>query len=1023
MSSFNLSEWAVKHRSMVIFMMLAVLIGGIVSFNQLGRLEDPKFNLPLMSGVVIWPGANSEDVQNQVLNPIEQELQELNGFDYVLSFSKQGYGGFKLVVKGGMSNEELHDAWYQARKKINDLRQTLPQGVRSIDLNDEYSDVYSALYAIRANELSTAELNDYSNQIKRELQRVPQISKIDILGKQPEQIEVLFSSQRLAALGLSPRHIFAAIQQQNQLSPSGSLDTQTDRVFVRVDGRLQNVQDVEKIAISAGNRLLTIGDVATVRLTTQTPSNFKVRYQGEPAFILGVTMKPNGDILKFGQDLQHKMDEIRAQLPLGVDTVQIADQPQVVKASVWEFEQTFLEALAIVLLVCLLFLGWRTGVVVALSIPLVLGIVAMVMNAKGWNLDRISLGALIIALGLLVDDAIIAVEMMVVKLEQGWDRLQAATFAYTSTAFPMLTGTMVTIAGFMPVGFAKSTSGEYAGGIFWIVGTALIASWFVAVVFIPYLGVLLLPTPKAHQATHDPYAGKIYAWFGRLLAWTVRRRGWVLGSTAALFVLAIAGMGLVQQQFFPTASRPELLVELRMKEGASIESTENAVKRLEKIIAQDKDVKFFSSYIGASAPRFFLSLAPELPNASYAQLVLMTHGVEGREAVRARLLKLFDDNLQFPELRGRVARLEFGPPVGFPVQFRVIGPDTNTVRKIAAQVRDQVRQSALVKDTQYEWYEQTRSLNVRLDQDKIRLLGLSSNEVAQTVQAILSGVPISQIYRRDEVVDIVVRSNAEERQKIEQLGDINLFSASGAVVPLSQVASLEPSFEEPVLWRRNRDTILTVRADVADGVQAPYASQKIFPTLQPIIDQLPVGYRIEQGGALEESENANVALAAVFPVMILVMLTFLMMQLQSFSRMWMVFMTFPLGFIGVVPALLLFNAPFGFVALLGVIALGGMIMRNSVILVVQIDDDIRDGEAPYQAIINATIRRARPVILTAAAAMLAMLPLSTSIFWGPMAIAIMGGLLVATGLTLLFVPALYALWFKVQAPQHAKSSV
>lgn len=1014
MSRINLSEWAVNHRTMVLFLMLVIIVGGLFSFNMLGRSEDPKFNVPVMTGVVIWPGANAHDVEKQVLNRLEQELQEVEGVDHVTSFSKQGYGGFRLSMRGGLSGQQLHDAWYQARKKINDIKTELPQGVQGPFFNDEYNDVYTGLFSLQAPDLTVAELNDLSNQIKRDFQSVPQISKIDIIGKQPERIEVSFSTQRLAALGLNPAILINAIQQQNQLNPSGAVETGNDRIFVRVDGSLNSVQDVANIPINAGAQLLTVADVAQVKLTTQDPANFRVRFQGEPSLVLGVTMQNNGDVLQFGNDLRTRLSEIQQQLPQGISLVQIADQPKVVADSVWEFERTFLEALAIVLLVCLVFLGWRTGLVVAASVPLTLGIVAMVMYAMNWNLDRISLGALIIALGLLVDDAIIAVEMMVVKLEQGWDRVRAATFAYTSTAFPMLTGTMVTVAGFMPVGFAKSTAGEYAGGIFWIVGTALAASWIVAVVFTPYLGIKLLPHNLSQTQHHDPYDRPLYQRFRTVVAWTVQHRKLVLGSTAGLFLLAILGMGLVQQQFFPTASRPELLVELRMKEGASFQATEAEVKRLEKVLLKDPDIEYFTSYIGASAPRFFLSLDPELPNSSFAQLVVMTKDIESREKVRSRLLHMFKQNMAFPNARGRVSRLEFGPPVGFPVQFRVIGPDADTVRQIATDVQNQVRQSKLVRDTQLNWNEQARSLNIKVDQDKVRLLGLSSTEVANTVQAVLSGAPVSQIRRNEELLDIVVRATSDERNSIEQLGDIQLFSRTGAVVPLSQVARIEPSFEEPVLWRRNRDMVLTVRSDLADGVQGPYASQKIEATLQPIIEKLPIGYRIEKGGAIEESAKANMALAAVFPIMLLVMLTFLMLQLHSFSRMWMVFMTFPLGFIGVVPALLLFNAPFGFVALLGVIALGGMIMRNSVILVDQIDQDIKSGLDPYHAIIEATVRRARPVILTAAAAMLAMIPLSSSVFWGPMAIAIMGGLLVATALTLVFVPALYALWFKVK---------
>lgn len=1019
MKGFNLSEWAVTHRAFVVFLMLATLIGGVFSFSKLGRMEDPQFSLPIMTTVVVWPGATATEMQNQVLNKIEQEFQELDGFESVQTFSRQGYGGIKLVMKGGLGKQTLDRTWYLARKKVGDIQEQLPAGVQGPYFNDEYNDVYTALYALQAPELTQQELNDSASRLKLQLQRVPQVAKVDVLGKQQEQVEVLFSSARLAALGLSPAQIINGLAKQNQVTPSGLTDTASDRVFVRVDGTLHSAEDVAATSISAGGKLLRLSDVATVRIATEDPARFKVRYDGQPTLIVGVTMQTGSNILTFGEHLDQSIQQIQRELPVGIELHKISDQPKVVADSVWEFERAFLEALAIVLAVCLVFLGWRTGIVVATSVPLVLGIVAMVMYAMDWNLDRISLGALIIALGLLVDDAIIAVEMMVVKLEQGWTRMQAATYAYTSTAFPMLTGTLVTVAGFMPVGFAKSTSGEYAGGIFWIVGTALIASWLVAVIFIPLLGIKMLPDFKPKDGTpagqaHDPYSGPIYQRFARLVTWAVTWRKSVILGVVALFVVAIAGMALVQQQFFPTASRPELLVEVRMREGASFEATETEVKRLEQILKKDPDVQFVTSYIGASSPRFFLSLLPELPNPSYGQLVVMTANSEAREAVLGRVLAIFDANQQFPNVRGRVLRLEFGPAVGFPVQFRVMGPELTEVRRIAAQVRDTVRQSPLVRDTQLEWNEQVRSIEVKPDQDKLRLLGLSSADVANTVQAVLSGVPATQIRRGDELVQVTVRAVEGERQQLDALAQVTLPTPSGQSVPLSQVASIVPRFEDPVLWRRDRQVVLNVRSDVMDGVQAPYATQQIWPSLQKIMDDLPAGYRIEQGGAIEESNKANKAIGAVFPVMLLTMLLFLMMQVQGFSRMFMVFLTAPLGLIGVVPALLLFQVPFGFVALLGVIALAGMIMRNSVILVVQIEQDITEGEAPWQAIINATVRRARPVILTAAAAILAMLPLSHSVFWGPMAISIMGGLVVATGLTLVFVPALYALWFRIR---------
>ncbi|NDY92456.1 efflux RND transporter permease subunit [Ideonella livida] len=1014
MKRLNLSEWAVTHQPLVLFLIIVTLVVGVFSFNRLGRLEDPTFEVPQMTAIVAWPGATAQEVQDQVLNRIERKLQELDQFDYVRSFARQGYGGITLWMKGGSTKAQLDEAWYQVRKKMGDIRQELPEGVRGPFFNDEYSERYSMLYALSAPELSMAELLDVTEGVKRQLQSVPGAGKVDVLGKQAEKVYVEVSTRRLAALGLPPSAVMEALARQNLMAPAGSADTPHDRVQVRVDGRLHSLADVQNVTLDVGGHVLRLADVASVRSGYEDPPSLTIRHNGVPVLAIGVSMKGNGNVTAFGQAMEARLAQIRQTLPAGVEIQQYADQPRVVAASIWEFERAFLEALAIVLAVSFVFLGWRTGIVVAASVPLVLGLVAAVMLAAGWSLDRISLGALIIALGLLVDDAIIAVEMMVVKLEQGVGRLQAATHAYTTTAFPMLTGTLVTAAGFMPVGFAKSIAGQYAGGIFWVVGVALILSWLVAVVFTPYLGVKLLPKHLGHGQHHDVYDRPIYHRLRRVVDWAVQRRWVVLAATVSLLGAAGAGMTLVQQQFFPTAARPELLVELRLREGASFAATEQQVKKLETILKQDEEVEFFTAYTGAGTPIFYLSIQPELPNPGFAQVVVKTAGIEQRERVRARLMTLFAQDEALPDVRARVTRLEFGPPVGFPVQFRVTGPDPAVVRDIAYRVRDTVRQSPLVRDTQLDWNEQVRSVKVHLDQDKARQLGLSNADIQGLVQTTLDGAPVTQIRRGEELVDVVVRATPEERRGIGQLGDLQVFTRSGVTVPLSQIARIEPTFEEPVLWRRNRDMVLTVRSDLADGVQGPYATEQIRPALRPIVDSLPAGYRIEEGGAIEESDKANVALFAVFPAMFAVTLTLLMIQLQSFSRLFMVFMTGPLAIIGVVPALLAFQAPFGFVALLGVIALGGMIMRNSIILVDQIDQDIARGVAAWTAIVEATVRRSRPVVLTAAAAVLAMIPLTRSVFWGPMAIAIMGGLVLATALTLVFVPALYAAWFRVR---------
>jgi multidrug efflux pump subunit AcrB len=747
-----------------------------------------------------------------------------------------------------------------------------------------------------------------------------------------------------------------------------------------------------------------------------------VRSNGRPALGIGVSMLEGANIITLGEDLKQAMKSIVAELPVGVEITQVADQPHVVDESVSEFFHVFTEALAIVLIVGFVSLGLRTGVVVALSVPLVLAIVFVVMFATGFDLHRITLGALIIALGLLVDDAIIAIEMMVVKMEQGFDRVKAATFAWTSTAFPMLTGTLVTAAGFLPVGFAKSSSGEYAGGIFWVVGIALIASWFVAVLFTPYLGLKLLPElKKKKNVEHDPdaiYQTRIYRALRSVIDLALRRRKTVVAATIFMFLASIAGFGLVQQQFFPTSTRTELFFEMRLPEGTAIGVTEATAKKAEQLIGNDPDVASYTTYVGAGAPRFWLGLNPELPNANFAQIVIVAKDLDGRERLKARLEKAIADGA-LTQARARVDRFVFGPPVGFPVQFRVIGPDPLKVRAIAEDVRKVMAENHKLIDPHLDWNEQVKSIRLDIDQDRARALGLTPQEVAQTLQTLVSGYTITQYREGIERIGVVARAIPSERLDLDRLPALTIATRNGVAVPLSQVAKLSYEFEEPILWRRNRDLVLTVRSDVIDGVQAPDVSNEVAPKLKSIKDALPYGYRIETGGSIEESVKANVALVAVFPVMIIAMLVLLMIQLQSFSRLALVVVTAPLGLIGATGALLISNRPFGFVALLGLIALAGMIMRNTVILVDQIDRDIAEGHARYRAIIDATIRRARPVTLTALAAILGMIPLSRSVFWGPMAITIMGGLLVATILTLLVVPALYALWFRVTKDEPA----
>lgn len=1009
---FNLSAWALRNRALTLFLLLATLVAGVFSFSKLGRLEDPVFNVPTMTVVAAWPGADARTVQDQVLNRIEAELQDIEGIDHLRSFSRNGFGGITVWMHGGSSKAQLDRAWYLARKKVGDIAPDLPEGVRGPFFNDEFTDVYAVLYALQAPGLPTGDLNLLAEQLRRRLQGLPGVNKVDVLGKQQEQVLIEVNSQRLAALGLNPGQVLQALQAHNTVQPSGSWEGGSERHAIRVNAGLRDLSQLEAIPLQASGRVIRLGDVARLRWADIDPPAYTIRRNGTPALALGITLQSHGDLLALGRTLDERQAELQALLPAGVRLEKYADQPTVAESAVWEFEKSFLEALVIVLAVCFVSLGWRSGLVVAASVPLVLAVVACVMHAMGWALDRISLGALIIALGLLVDDAIIAVEMMVVKLEEGWSRTRAAAYAWQATALPMLSGTLITIAGFMPVGFANSISGQYAGGIFWVVGVALLASWLVAVLFTPYLGAAWLqPAPQPHAA----YDSRAYQRLRQLLRQALRRPWWVMLGTVLALALAAGGLiGAVQQQFFPTASRPELLVELRLREGASWAATTAEVARLERWLGQQAEQQGFVAYTGAGSPRFYLSLSPELPNPGYAQFVIQTADLAAREALRQRLMQTLDQGELLPASRGRVTRLEFGPPVGFPVQFRLIGPDTKELRRLGEAMKAQLQTSPLLRDVQLDWFEQVRRVQLDVDTAELARLGLSPSSVQQALQLATDGAPAGVLRLGEERVELRLRGDAAERLAPEHLETLRLFTPRGDSVPLGAVAQIRDQYEEPVLWRRNREPFITVRAEVQDGIQGPYATQQVAPLLERV--DLPPGYRLEWGGAIEESAKSNRALVAVFPAMFGVILLLLMWQLRSFRRVGLVFSLAPLGVIGAVPALLAFQAPFGFVALLGLIALGGMIQRNAVILVDQIDRDLAAGLARVDAIVEATVRRTRPVLLTAAAAILAMIPLTRSVFWGPMAVTIMGGLVVATLLTLVLVPVLYDRFVPPTAP-------
>ncbi|MFN3767057.1 MAG: efflux RND transporter permease subunit [Ectopseudomonas guguanensis] len=1013
MNGFNLTDWALRHRAVVLFLLLLVALAGIASVPRLGQLEDPNFSVPSMTAFVLWPGATAQQLQDQVLNRMEKKFEQIDHFEKVVTYARQGYAGMTLTVRGGTSKADQLEAWYQARKKLGDLRQELPEGVVGPIVNDEYGDVYGLMYAVKGDGIGEADLADAAEDIKRSMLKVPMVKKVDLIGKQAERIYVEFSQQRLAALGITPLAIAESLKAQNTLLPAGQIDTENDRVMVRVSGQFVGEEDIRNLPISAGGRQIKLADVASVRRGYEDPPSYTVRHNGQPVLMLGISMTNDGNIVQLGEAMATAVARIQAELPYGIELERVADQRSTVKEAIHDFVRALAEALIIVIAVSLVSLGWRAGLVVATSVPLVLGAVVLLMLAMGWNLERISLGSLIIALGLLVDDAIIAIEMMLAKMESGWDRVRAAAFSYESTAMPRLTGALITAAGFLPIGLSQSTTGEYAGGIFWIVGAAVIFSWLCSGLFTPYLAVKMLPKDLGqHQHGGDQYDSRFYRRLRGMIDAAIAHRWRVIGVTFAALVLALGCIKLVPQQFFPNSSRPELVIDLRVKEGASFAATSEQVQRMERLLAKDQDVRFYTAYTGAGAPRFYLSLNPELPNPGFAQFVVMTKDLEARERVHARLMAEADR--EFPQAWVRVTRLELGPPVGYPVQFRVVGPDTQVVRGIARQVEAVMAASPKLRDVQLDWNDPVRTLKVVLDHDKASALGLTPADVSLVTQSVMNGATLSQLREGEELIDIVARAVPGERLDLDTLQDINIYTRQGSVVPLSQVAQVSYELEEPVLWRRNRDMAITVRADVQDGEQGVSVTQEIRPLLKDIEASLPSGYRIDVGGAVEESDKANQALLAVAPLMLVSILLLLMLQLQDFSRMTMVVLTAPLGLIGVVPALLAFQAPLGFVAILGIIALGGMIMRNSVILIDQIRIEMEQGRDPWNAVLDAAIYRARPVMLTALATVLAMIPLTRSVFWGPMAIAIMGGLTVATLLTIFFVPALYAAWFRVR---------
>ncbi|WP_060481774.1 efflux RND transporter permease subunit [Pseudomonas sp. NBRC 111119] len=1017
---FNLSAWALRNRQIVLFLMILLAAIGALSYTKLGQSEDPPFTFKAMVIRTLWPGATAEEVSRQVTERIEKKLMETGEYERIVSFSRPGESQVTFMARDSLHSKDIPELWYQIRKKVADIRHTLPPEIQGPFFNDEFGTTFGNIYALTGEGFDYAVLKDYADRIQIQLQRVKDVGKVELLGLQDEKVWIELSNLKLATLGIPLQAVQQALQEQNAVSTAGFFETPSERLQLRVSGRFDSVEQIRQFPLRVGDRTLRIGDVAEVHRGFNDPPAPRMRFMGEDAIGLAVSMKDGGDILVLGKALESEFERLARSLPAGMQLRKVSDQPAAVKAGVGEFVQVLIEALVIVLLVSFFSLGLRTGLVVALAIPLVLAMTFAAMYYFGIGLHKISLGALVLALGLLVDDAIIAVEMMAIKMEQGYDRLKAASYAWTSTAFPMLTGTLITAAGFLPIATAASSTGEYTRSIFQVVTIALLASWVAAVVFVPYLGERLLPDlARQREARHgedgfapDPYATPFYRRVRRVVEWCVRRRKTVILLTLAAFAGSILLFRFVPQQFFPASGRPELMVDLKLAEGASLANTAEKVRQLEALLRQQQGIDNYVAYVGTGSPRFYLPLDQQLPAPSFAQFVVLAESMEARERLRNWLIDTVDQ--QFPDVRARVTRLENGPPVGYPVQFRVTGEHIETARELARQVAEKVRENPHVVNVHLDWEEPSKAVFLEIDQDRARALGVSTAQLSSFLRSSLTGTTVSQYREDNELIEILLRGTAQERGELGNLASLALPTENGHSVALSQVATLAYGFEEGIIWHRNRLPTVTVRADIYDKQQPATLVKQIEPTLQGIRASLPEGYLLEVGGTVEDAERGQKSVNAGMPLFIVVVLSLLMIQLRSFSRTVMVFLTAPLGLIGVTLFLLVFRQPFGFVAMLGTIALAGMIMRNSVILVDQIEQDIAAGLGRWQAIIEATVRRFRPIVLTALAAVLAMIPLSRSVFYGPMAVAIMGGLIVATALTLLFLPALYAAWFRVR---------
>lgn len=1026
-SRFNLSALAVRERSVTLFLIVLVTIAGIYAFFGLGRAEDPPFTVKQMTVITVWPGATAQEIQDQVAEPLEKRLQELKWYDRTETYTRPGMAFITLSLQDKTPPAEVQEEFYQARKKLGDESQRLPAGVIGPMINDEFSDVTFALFALKAKGEPQRLLVRDAEGLRQQLLHVPGVKKVNIIGEQAERIYISFSHDRLATIGLSPQDIFNALNSQNALAAAGSIETRGAQIFIRLDGAFDELQKIRDTPFVAQGKTLKLSDVATVERGYEDPPTMLIRNQHEPALLLGIVMREGWNGLALGKALDAETAKINDSLPLGMSLTKVTDQSVNIRSSVDEFMIKFFVALLVVMVVCFVSMGWRVGVVVAAAVPLTLAVVFVVMEAAGINFDRVTLGSLILALGLLVDDAIIAIEMMVVKMEEGYDRIKASAFAWSHTAAPMLAGTLVTAIGFMPNGFAQSTAGEYTSNMFWIVGLALIASWFVAVVFTPYLGVKILPAiPKVEGGHAAIYNTPRYNRFRQLLARVIARKWRVAGLVVAIFILGVLGMGLVKKQFFPTSDRPEVLVEVQMPYGTSIEQTSAATAKIEAWLGQQPEAKIVTAYIGQGSPRFYLAMAPELPDPSFAKIVILTDSETSREALKLRLREAVANGLA-PEARVRVTQLVFGPYSPFPVAWRVSGPDVEQVHDIADRVKAVLQASPMMRTVNTDWGSRVPVLHFILDQNRLQATGLTSSAVAEQLQFLLSGVPVTSVREDIRSVEVIGRAAGDIRLDPAKIEGFTLVGNAGQRVPLSQIGKIEIGMEDPILRRRDRTPTITVRGDIANHLQPPDVSVAVMKQLQPIVDALPAGYRIDMAGSIEESGKATQAMIPLFPIMIALTLLIIILQVRSISAMVMVFLTAPLGLIGVVPVLLIFNQPFGINALVGLIALSGILMRNTLILIGQIDHNQKEGLEPFQAVVEATVQRARPVLLTAMAAVLAFIPLTHSVFWGTLAYTLIGGTLGGTIVTLVFLPAMYAIWFRIrpseQRVQHRTENV